>query len=102
MWVAIIVIVFIIILIQWKFTSRDVYTPVSDEQGIKNIVSSVPDSLEPVEVVSRQDDTMRVMFFDKDTYAGKLMDFDVKTKVPTLVNPSLGHEIKPAKKTVDI
>jgi hypothetical protein len=102
MWVAVIVIIFIIILIQWKFTTRDVYTPITDEQGINNIVSNVPKTLEPVEVISRNGDTMRVMFFDTDTYAGKLMDYDVNTQIPRLVNPSLGHEIKPAKKSVTI
>lgn len=100
MWVALVVIIAIVVFIQWKHTSRDVYVPVTDEQGIQNIVDSLPEKLEPIEVLSRNDDTMRVMFIDKSTYAGKLMDFDVKTKVPTLVNPKLGYEILPSKKTL--
>lgn len=101
MWLrAILVIVFLWILIKTVNVSRDVYEPVSDAQAFRNIKDNVDTSLQPVEVIQRQDDKMRVMFLDTDTYAGKLMDFDVSTKQPTLVNPKLTSDILPLKKTL--
>lgn len=101
MWLrSILVIIFLWILVKTVSVSRDVYEPVSDAQAFRNIVSNVDDSLQPVEVIQRQDDKMRVMFIDTDTYAGKLMDFDVSTKIPTLVNPKLTSDILPLKKTL--
>lgn len=102
MWLrGVLIILFVWILFKSITVSRDIYEPVSDAQALHNIVSNVNDSLKPIDVVQRTpDDTMRVMFFDTDTYAGKLMDFDVKTQVPTLVNPVLTSDILPMKKTM--
>jgi len=101
MWLrGILIIIFLWVLIKMTTLSRDVYEPVNDAQAFKNIVNSVNDNLQPVEVMQRNDDKMRVMFLDTDTYAGKLMDFDVSTKIPTLVNPKLSSDILPIKKTL--
>lgn len=101
MWLrAMLVLVFLWILIKTISVTRDVYEPVNDAQAFRNIVDTVSDNLQPVEVIQRQDDKMRVMFLDTDTYAGKLMDFDVSTKQPTLVNPKLTSDILPLKKTL--
>lgn len=101
MWLrGILIIIFLWVLIKMTTVSRDVYEPVNDAQAFKNIVNSVNDNLQPVEVMQRKDDKMRVMFLDTDTYAGKLMDFDVSTKIPTLVNPKLSSDILPIKKTL--
>lgn len=102
MWLVIVVILFAFVLFQSRFTVRDVYVPVTDEQAIQNIAASVGDSLQPVEVVSRTGDIMRVMFLDTKTYAGKLMDFDVtaNTAVTTVHPKSLAHGIMPTKKTL--
>ena len=101
MWLRVIlVLVFLWILIKTVSITRDVYEPVNDAQAFRNIVDTVSDNLKPVEVIQRQDDKMRVMFLDTDTYAGKLMDFDVSTKQPTLVNPKLTSDILPLKKTL--
>ncbi len=96
------ILAFVWILINTFKVSRDVYEPVSDPQALQNILDTMDtDNLKPIEVIQRTpEDKMRVMFFDTDTYAGKLMDFDVTTKTPTLVNPVLTSDIIPMKKTI--
>lgn len=102
MWLRVVlIIIFLWILSKTIGVSRDVYEPVSDLDGFKKITEAVPENLKPVEVIHRHEDTMRVMFFDTDTYAGKLMDFDVAKKQPTLVNPTLSSDILPSKKTMN-
>lgn len=95
------VLAFLWILMHTLKVSRDVYEPVSDAEALGNIIDTVDSSLHPIEVMQRTpEDKMRVMFFDTDTYSGKLMDFDVTTKTPTLVNPILSSDIIPMKKTL--
>jgi hypothetical protein len=96
------IIAFVWILLHTFKVSRDVYEPVSDPQALQNILDTLDsDTLKPIEVIQRTpEDKMRVMFFDTDTYAGKLMDFDVTTQMPTLVNPILTSDIIPMKKTL--
>jgi hypothetical protein len=73
MWVLVILLVAALILLTRK-KARENYNP-TDEQLIQKIVdAAAPKGLAPINTISRDGNSARMMFLDTDTYAGQLSD----------------------------
>lgn len=72
MWILLILMLVAIFLLHRQKT-RDCYKP-SDEKLTQQISDTVYPKLLPVNTVSRDGNTARMMFIDTDTYAGRLAD----------------------------
>lgn len=77
----------------YRQKTRDSYNP-SDEKMINDIVTSLQKKrpeLSPINTVSRDGNSARMMFLNTDTYAGQLGD---ASATPDSVNVSFVHENK--------